>query len=91
MELAKTESIRLGSEPDVAARSETALIEAAQQKDPEAFEELVRLYERSVLRLATNILRSPEDARDALQPRAAAVGRPRRRPYRSARGTRGGS
>jgi RNA polymerase sigma-70 factor (ECF subfamily) len=67
MELANTESIGLNAKPESAARSETALIEAAQKKDPAAFEELVRLYERSVLRLATNILRSPEDAHDAYQ------------------------
>ena len=67
MELANTESIGLSAKPESAVRSETALIEAAQKKDPAAFEELVRLYERSVLRLATNILRSPEDAHDAYQ------------------------
>ena len=67
MELVNTESIGLNAKPESAARSETALIEAAQKKDPAAFEELVRLYERSVLRLATNILRSPEDAHDAYQ------------------------
>ncbi len=67
MELAEAESIGLGAPPESAARSETALIEAAQKKDHQAFEELVRLYERSVLRLALNMLRSPEDARDAYQ------------------------
>ena len=46
---------------------ERALIEAVQRRDHEAFEQLVRLYDRSVLRLAMNILRSPEDARDAYQ------------------------
>lgn len=67
MALADAESIGLGAQPESAAPSETALIEAAQKKDPAAFEELVRLYERSVLRLAMNMLRSPEDARDAYQ------------------------
>jgi RNA polymerase sigma-70 factor (ECF subfamily) len=67
VELAEAESIGLGAQPESAARSETALIEAAQKKDHAAFEELVRLYERSVLRLALNMLRSPEDARDAYQ------------------------
>ncbi len=43
------------------------LIRAAQQGDQEAFEQLVRLYDQSVLRLALNILRSEEDARDAYQ------------------------
>jgi RNA polymerase sigma-70 factor (ECF subfamily) len=67
VELADAESIGLSAQPESAAPSETALIEAAQKKDPAAFEELVRLYERSVLRLAMNMLRSPEDARDAYQ------------------------
>lgn len=67
MALAEAESIGLSAQPESAAHSEIALIEAAQKKDPAAFEELVRLYERSVLRLAMNMLRSPEDARDAYQ------------------------
>ena len=43
------------------------LIRAAQNGDQEAFEQLVRTYDQSVLRLATNLLRSPEDARDVYQ------------------------
>lgn len=46
---------------------EAALIRAAQQGDQDAFEQLVRVYDQSVLRLAMNLLRSPEDARDAYQ------------------------
>jgi RNA polymerase sigma-70 factor (ECF subfamily) len=46
---------------------ETALIRAAQQGDERAFEELVRLYDQNVLRLALNLLRSPEDANDIYQ------------------------
>ncbi|HEY7335632.1 MAG TPA: sigma-70 family RNA polymerase sigma factor [Bryobacteraceae bacterium] len=46
---------------------EAALIRAAQQGDRDAFEQLVRVYDQSVLRLAMNLLRSPEDARDAYQ------------------------
>jgi RNA polymerase sigma-70 factor (ECF subfamily) len=46
---------------------ESVLIRAAQQGDQDAFEQLVRLYDQSVLRLAMNLLRSPEDARDAYQ------------------------
>ena len=46
---------------------ETALIKAAQEGDQEAFEQLVRSYDRAVLRLAMNLLRSPEDARDVYQ------------------------
>jgi RNA polymerase sigma-70 factor (ECF subfamily) len=44
-----------------------SLIRDAQRGDPQAFEELVRTYDRSVLRLALNLLRSPEDARDVYQ------------------------
>jgi RNA polymerase sigma-70 factor, ECF subfamily len=43
------------------------LIRAAQRGDQEAFEQLVRAYDQSVLRLAMNLLRSPEDARDVYQ------------------------
>ncbi len=46
---------------------ESALIRAAQGGDAEAFEQLVRSYDQSVLRLAMNLLRSPEDARDVYQ------------------------
>ena len=46
---------------------ETALIRSAQQGDELAFEELVRLYDQNVLRLALNLLRSPEDANDIYQ------------------------
>ena len=46
---------------------ETALIRAAQQGDHAAFEQLVRAYDQSVLRLAMNLLRSPEDSRDVYQ------------------------
>jgi RNA polymerase sigma-70 factor (ECF subfamily) len=46
---------------------ESALIRAAQSGDARAFEELVRMYDQSVLRLALNLLRSPEDANDIYQ------------------------
>ena len=46
---------------------ESALIRAAQQGDQDAFEQLVRVYDQSVLRLAMNLLRSSEDARDVYQ------------------------
>ena len=46
---------------------ETELIRAAQAGDSSAFEELVRTYDQSVLRLALSMLRSPEDARDVYQ------------------------
>ena len=44
-----------------------SLIRAAQRGDEEAFEQLVRAYDQSVLRLAMNLLRSPEDAQDVYQ------------------------
>jgi len=46
---------------------EAALIRAAQAGDHAAFEQLVRAYDQSVLRLAMNLLRSPEDAHDVYQ------------------------
>ena len=46
---------------------ERALIERAQGGDREAFEELVHRYDRDVLRIALNILRKTEDARDVYQ------------------------
>src|SRR5215471_2941586 len=46
---------------------ETALIRAAQEGDLPAFEQLVRAYDQCVLRLAMNLLRSPEDAHDVYQ------------------------
>lgn len=47
--------------------NETALIRAAQAGDAEAFEQLVRSYDQSVLRMALNLLHSQEDARDVYQ------------------------
>jgi RNA polymerase sigma-70 factor (ECF subfamily) len=44
-----------------------SLIRAAQAGDQDAFGLLVRTYDQSVLRLAMNLLRSPEDARDVYQ------------------------
>jgi RNA polymerase sigma-70 factor (ECF subfamily) len=46
---------------------EAALIRAAQIGDQEAFAQLVRAYDQNVLRLAMNLLRSPEDAYDIYQ------------------------
>src|SRR6201994_3736939 len=44
-----------------------SLIRAAQGGDQDAFEQLIRTYDQSVLKLAMNLLRSPEDARDVYQ------------------------
>jgi len=46
---------------------ERTVIERAQVGDRLAFEELVRRYDRDVLRLALNVLRRTEDARDIYQ------------------------
>jgi RNA polymerase sigma-70 factor, ECF subfamily len=46
---------------------EAGLIRAVQRGDQDAFEQLVRAYDQSVLRLAMNLLRSQEDARDVFQ------------------------
>lgn len=53
---------RVSPKPD-----EAVLIRAVQSGDQDAFEQLVRAYDQSVLRLAMNLLRSPEDARDVYQ------------------------
>jgi RNA polymerase sigma-70 factor, ECF subfamily len=47
--------------------SETELIRAAQRGDSDAFEQLVRAHDHAVLRMAYNLLRSEEDARDVYQ------------------------
>ena len=46
---------------------EAALIRAAQAGDQSAFEQLVQTYDQAVLRLAMNLVRSPEDASDIYQ------------------------
>src|SRR5256712_12154682 len=46
---------------------ERSLVAEAQAGNRAAFEELVRRYDRDVLRLALNVLRRPEDARDVYQ------------------------
>lgn len=51
----------------VARMDESALIRAAQAGDQLAFEQLVRSYDQAVLRLAVNLLRSPEEAKDIYQ------------------------
>src|SRR5580658_9079055 len=59
---AETVSARLATVTD-----EADLIRSAQRGDEEAFERLVRNYDQSVLRLASNLLRSPDEARDVYQ------------------------
>lgn len=54
--------------PNLAAESEEfALIRAAQKGDEDAFERLVHSYDRGVLRLAMNLLRSADDAAEVYQ------------------------
>lgn len=53
--------------PALKALSEEALIREAQAGSREAFEALVHRYDQDVLRLALNLLRRPEDARDVYQ------------------------
>src|ERR1700745_393245 len=46
---------------------ERSLVIEAQAGNRAAFEELVRRYDRDVLRLALNLMKRPEDARDVYQ------------------------
>jgi RNA polymerase sigma-70 factor (ECF subfamily) len=46
---------------------ERALVAEAQAGNRAAFEDLVRRYDRDVLRLALNLMKRPEDARDVYQ------------------------
>ena len=46
---------------------ERTLVLRAQRGDREAFEELVRMYEQTVLRLAMHLVRSEDEARDLYQ------------------------
>jgi RNA polymerase sigma-70 factor (ECF subfamily) len=49
------------------ASDEAEWIRAAQRGDQDAFERLVRAYDQSAIRIAMNLLRSPEEARDVYQ------------------------
>ncbi len=46
---------------------EASLIRAAQRGDQDAFASLVQTYDQNVLRIAMNLLRSPEEAKDVYQ------------------------
>ena len=61
------EAVEAGVAAAAVRMDESALIRAAQHGDAGAFEDLVRLYDQSVLRLALNLLRSAEDANDIYQ------------------------
>ena len=62
----KIGAVALATHP-AARTDEAALIREAQAGDSAAFEQLVRAYDQSVLRLALNLLRSAEDANDIYQ------------------------
>jgi RNA polymerase sigma-70 factor, ECF subfamily len=57
----------LASVTHVATLDERALVQQAQAGSRPAFEELVRRYDRDVLRLALNLMKRTEDARDVYQ------------------------
>jgi len=61
-----TESV-LPSVTSLASLDERVLVELAQAGNRHAFEELVRRYDRDVLRLAVNLMKRTEDARDVYQ------------------------
>ncbi len=64
---AGTMTMGLATALEKAGSVESDLIRSAQRGDQQAFERLVRTYDQSVLRIALNLLRSPEDARDVYQ------------------------
>jgi RNA polymerase sigma-70 factor (ECF subfamily) len=57
----------LASVTSPATLDERVLVEQAQAGSRHAFEELVRRYDRDVLRLALNLMKRTEDARDVYQ------------------------
>jgi RNA polymerase sigma-70 factor, ECF subfamily len=62
-----SDSSVLASVTSLARLEERILVEQAQAGSRPAFEELVRRYDRDVLRLALNLLKRSEDARDVYQ------------------------
>ena len=67
VQVAKADILPFGLNPSRENTSERHLVEAAQRGDQGAFSELVRRYDRKVLRIALRILSSREDAQDAYQ------------------------
>ena len=57
----------LASVNSLASQEERVLVEQAQAGNRHAFEELVRRYDPDVLRLALNLMKRTEDARDVYQ------------------------
>ena len=60
-------SAALATVASLAQLDERCLVVEAQAGSRSAFEELVRRYDRDVLRLALNLMKRPEDARDVYQ------------------------
>src|SRR5580700_4440214 len=60
-------SAALATVASLAQLDERCLVVEAQAGSRHAFEELVRRYDRDVLRLALNLMKRPEDARDIYQ------------------------
>lgn len=61
------ETISAAAVPSPSLMDEATLIRAAQQGDQDAFASLVQSYDQNVLRIAMNLLRSPEEAKDVYQ------------------------
>src|SRR6201995_1176620 len=57
----------LATVASLAQLDERCLVVEAQAGSRSSFEELVRRYDRDVLRLALNLMKRPEDARDVYQ------------------------
>jgi RNA polymerase sigma-70 factor, ECF subfamily len=63
----RTSDAELASGTSLTHLEERALVQEAQAGSRLAFEELVRRYDRDVLRLALNLMKRTEDARDVYQ------------------------
>lgn len=63
----KGEAVTVFAQAEAAPVDEADLIRAAQRGDQAAFESLVHSYDQGVLRLASNLLRSEQDAFDVYQ------------------------
>src|SRR5208282_1902791 len=64
---ASNEQAALATVTSLPKLDDRSLVAEAQAGDRAAFEELVRRYDRDVLRLALNLMKRPEDARDVYQ------------------------
>src|ERR1700739_4248562 len=62
-----TDTDAMASVASLPQLDERCIVAEAQTGNRAAFEELVRRYDRDVLRLALNLMKRPEDARDVYQ------------------------